>query len=206
MVLPLRLAQPAPQLLGEDKGRLRFAHEHDLVDAGNIDALVEDVHRDDVVDLPRLQPRHGLLAGLDGIAAAERHSRDTASGELTGERACLLHRGGEDQTVDILHPPVLVKHPHHIVHPAGIGNAVVVKRHEHVLVERLAQPNLVGHVVIEQFKDVEPVGAFRGGGEPQQELRLEMVDDLLVRRRTRLVHLVDDDVIEPPPRQPVEVA
>lgn len=48
-LLARRLAQAAAQLLHEDDGRLRGPEHDDLVHRGDVDALVEDVDREDVL-------------------------------------------------------------------------------------------------------------------------------------------------------------
>ena len=50
--------------------------------------------------------------------------------------------------------------------------------------------------MVEQLEDVEPVGALRRRGHPEQEAGPQMVQDAQVGGRASLVHLVDEDVVE----------
>ena len=62
--------------------------------------------------------------------------------------------------------------------------------------DALDQIALVDQVVAAQRQQVGAVHAIGRRGQPEQELRREVVDDPAVRRSRRVVELVDDDVVE----------
>ena len=77
-----------------------------------------------------------------------------------------------------------------------VVNAVVGERREVLLVDRVPQPQLGGDASVEVAEDVEPVGALRRRRKPEQLTRVDVLEDPLVRRRSRVMELVDDDDVE----------
>ena len=72
-----------------------------------------------------------------------------------------------------------------------------MERAEHVFVQSLLQPDLIGDVVAEQLEDVDAIGAFRCGGHAQHEVGIpEMVDDALIPFGARMMNFVDKNVVE----------
>lgn len=65
-VLSLHQAQTAAQLLEEDGRALGRSKEEDGVDLGNVHPLIEQVHREQDVDLPRAQLPEGVGAVVAG--------------------------------------------------------------------------------------------------------------------------------------------
>ena len=75
-------------------------------------------------------------------------------------------------------------------------DAEVVERREQALLERVPQPQLDRDAVAEPAQHVEAVGSFGGGGEAEQVLRAEVVEQRLVAGGGGVVELVDDDDVE----------
>ena len=88
----------------------------------------------------------------------------------------------------------------HLVRDAEVPEAA-----EEVLLDALHEVAAVDEVLLAQGQEVAPVGAFRGGGEAEQELRAEVVDEAPVGRGRGVVELVHDDVVEAVAREALEV-
>ena len=71
-----------------------------------------------------------------------------------------------------------------------------MERHEQVGVERVPQPQLVAIRPSKNCLDVDAVAAFRRRGQPEQLLRLQVVEQPAVGGRHGVVELVDDDDVE----------
>lgn len=65
-----------------------------------------------------------------------------------------------------------------------------------LLVDGVPQPQLRGDAAVEPLEDRESVAALRGGGQAEQLLRRDVVEQLAVRPRGCMVELVDDDDVE----------
>ena len=77
-----------------------------------------------------------------------------------------------------------------------VGDAVVVEAAEQVAPDALDQVTAVGEVFLAEREQIAAVGALRGGGEAEEELGAEPVDEAAVGRGGRVVEFVDDDVVE----------
>ena len=71
-----------------------------------------------------------------------------------------------------------------------------MERAEHILVQRLLEPDLIGDVITEHFEDVHAIGTFRCRGHAKHEIRCEIVDDPTVACGGNVVGLVDENVVE----------
>ena len=78
----------------------------------------------------------------------------------------------------------------------GVVDAEVVERREQALLECVPETQLDGDAVAEPAQHVESVGSFGGGGEAEQVLRAEVVEQGLVAGGGGVVELVDDDDVE----------
>ena len=96
------LSEAAAQLLNKDNRRLRPAEHDDLVDGWNIDALIEDVHREDILDLPRFKLCNGGIALRIRIGTAKRERTISQSIELLGKGLGLIITVAEDQAAAML--------------------------------------------------------------------------------------------------------
>ena len=86
--------------------------------------------------------------------------------------------------------------PRHLPQVEAVVDAVVVERHEVLLIDGVPQAQLGGDASVEEVQYGEAVGAFRGGGEAEQLPRAELLEEGPVRRRSGVVELVDDDDVE----------
>jgi hypothetical protein len=165
----------------QDPG-LRGPQHEDGVELGEVEALVA---------LRQLVQR--LRAGGGGLAAC-------LSGDAEGQRAraaALLEllvgvsgaRLGRDVPGQLLlveagvapgDRPVV-----HLVRDAEVAEAA-----EEVLLDALDEVAAVDEVLLAQREEVAAVGALGGGGEAEQELRTEVVDQAAVSRGGGVVELV----------------
>jgi hypothetical protein len=76
---------------------------------------------------------------------------------------------------------------------------------EEVLFDALDEVAAVDEVLLAQGEEVAAVGALRGGGEAEEELRAEVVDEAPIGRGRGVVELVHDDVVEGVAREALEV-
>jgi len=88
----------------------------------------------------------------------------------------------------------------HLVRDAEVPEAA-----EEVLLHALDEVAAVDEVLLAQGEEVAAVGALRGGGEAEEELRAEVVDEAPVGRGRGVVELVHDDVVEGVAREALEV-
>jgi hypothetical protein len=79
-VLPIAAPEAAAELLEEDRGALGRAEEEDGVDVGQVDALVEQVDREQAAELAR------SAAGVSAVTAAD--GRSARVNTLAISRAC----------------------------------------------------------------------------------------------------------------------
>ena len=77
-----------------------------------------------------------------------------------------------------------------------IINAIVVKRHQHSLVDGFLQRNLIGHIVVANLVNVFAVHTFRGCRETQQEFRGEIGHNVLIALCDGMMKLINHNIIE----------
>ena len=71
-----------------------------------------------------------------------------------------------------------------------------MKRHQHPLIDRLFQRNLIRHIVIADLINIFAVHPFRRGSKPQQKLRLKIIDDPSVLIVYRMMEFIDHQIIK----------
>ena len=71
-----------------------------------------------------------------------------------------------------------------------------MKRAQQALVERIPEPRLERNATVEPFEHRLAVRTLRRGGESEQELRSQALEQPVIARGRRMVKLVDDDHIE----------
>jgi hypothetical protein len=218
LLLPLRPAQPAPELLQEQDLRLGGAQHQDGVDGGQVDALAEQVDRED-----DLQAAVGealqRVAAAEARAAVHGGGRDAFALELVGHVLGVADRHAEGQRALLgAAAPLFQRVPgageggqfvrelFRVEAAVAPGDLAVVDRlvPDAVVVERREQPGLdpgeqvagEHEVVVAQGQDVGLVGAVRGGGEAEQEARFEVAEQAPVGGCGGVVEFVDHDVIE----------
>ena len=108
VALPLRPAQPAPELLGEQGGRLGRAEQQQAVDVGDVDTLAEHLDREDAAQLAATEPVEHGGAGGRVVLAAQRDALQARLAELPRHEASVLHGYAEPQRP---HPAWLVDDP-----------------------------------------------------------------------------------------------
>ena len=125
-------------------------------------------------------------------AEAERALAALCPKLLQGVLGPTLRRDGGRQRllVEPRAPPWDVRVVHVVRH------AVVVKWREQALAYAFDQIATVDEVLLAQRQQIASVGPLRRGGQPKQELRLEVGDQLPVGRGGGVMELVDDDVVE----------
>jgi hypothetical protein len=74
-----------------------------------------------------------------------------------------------------------------------VRDGEVVERGQQVRLEGIPQAQLRSGAPVEEGPHVEAVPTFRGGRQPEQLTRVEVVEDAPVGFRLRVVELVDDD-------------
>ena len=87
--------QAAAELLQEHRRALRRSKEEDGVDCGNVEALVEEVHREHGIDLPVAQALESASPIVCGSLRRDRDRRDAAGRELLGHETRMVDRDAE---------------------------------------------------------------------------------------------------------------
>jgi len=214
-------AQPATQLLQENRQTLRRAQKKQGVNFRNIHPFVEHIHHKQVVDLPPPQPvqQHGPLAAVGGgegrsavvflqksvphiLGMLLRHAKAQRARRLRVFEVLL------DAANDIIDPPVIARvYPlqriHRIPAPAPlearqirrIGNAKVLKGAEQPAVERLCEPHLRRDAVAKKAGDVAAVMPLGRSRKPQQYGRAKGLQQPLVAASFAVVHLINHYIV-----------
>ena len=221
--LVLGLAQPAAELLEEQRRTLRRAeHEHG-VDSRHVDTLVEQVDGEHHVHVAGRQLAQCLLPFRCRRLTRDRNRRNAVAGEVTRHEVRVLdtdaepetpHRGNLDVLVDLLHhessPSVGTRvrltersnvvpgaaSPRNGPEVEAVVNAVVDEGRQVLLLDRIPQPQLGGNAVTKPVQHGQAVTALRRGRQAQQLPRFKMRKDTRVRRCSRMMELVDDHHIE----------
>ena len=81
---------------------------------------------------------------------------------------------------------------------SAVMDAEVVKRAQQVLLERIPQPQLGGDPPAEERAHVNAVAALRGGSEPEQFQRLDVLKQSAIGRRLGMMELIDHHDVEMP--------
>ena len=230
--LSRRLAQATTELLQEQRRALGRAEHEDRVDDRHVDALVEQVDReDDAYATGRQVSKRGLAFGLRRVTP-DRNRVDAVPVEVVGHELGVLdadaeaersHRRGVDVLVNLLHdeagPRVragvgvgqrldvvaATAPPRNLAEVETVVDAEVEERRQVLLVDRVPQPQLGGDAIVEPLQDRQTVAAFRRGGEAEQLDGSEMVEHPFVGGRCGVMELVDDHDVEVIGGQRVEV-
>ena len=116
------------------------------------------------------------------------------------ERARRMHRNEGENTALFLGAGLLfvsaAPPPWDVAQVETVGNSVVGKRNEAVLIDRVPETELGGDAIVEPVKHRESIAPFGRGREPEQFFRFELRQQPLIRRRSCVVKLVDDHDIE----------
>lgn len=182
--LVVGLAQSPADLLQEHGGGLGRAEQQDRVDLGDVDPLGQEIHGEDDVELPGAQPPQRLLPLFLGGLGDQVRGGDPGVAEPPGH-------------VDGMADPVAAPCPLQLGEVDVVRDPEVLERGEQLLVQRVPEPHLEGISIPEEPLDVVAVGPLGGGGQPEQDRRVEVVDQGLVGGRGGVVELVDDHHGEP---------
>ena len=222
--LPIEPPQTAAELLEEEGGAVGGPQKEDRVDRRHVDPLVEEVDREHDVYAPALQivERRGPFGvgrvGPDGRRLDARlvenpgheagmGDADTKSETANLRRVCgtpgeLLKNdpsvgvvGGEylREALDVIAGPTP---PGDIAQIGGVVDAVVDKRREAMLVNRIPEPQLRRDPIAEPAEHRQAVAPLRRGGEAEELPRRHMLEQPPVGRRRRMMKLIDDDNVE----------
>jgi hypothetical protein len=83
----------------------------------------------------------------------------------------------------------------------AIVHAVIRKRRQSMLIDRVPQPQLGRDATAEEVQHVEVVAALWRSRQPEQLSRLDVFQQSLVAARGRMVEFIDDDHVEVVRRQ-----
>ena len=220
LVLPCTLAQAATKLLKENHRRLRGPEHHHTVRRPGMSTPSLKMSTAHTASSSPWASCSRHSRAVPGARSGE-HGLDpnTALAEpVTGESG-MLDGATEDQGVGtrVLGPGGHSRSMRRCVCTAaassagsnrrflqGIGivdivaQAVVGERDQTLLLDADPQVRPVGDEVIEESEDVPLVGPIRGRGEPEQEGRIQTIEQPTVAGRIGVVDLVHDDVVERP--------
>ena len=202
--LVLRPPQPSPELLQEDRGALGGSEEQHRVDIGNVDALVEDVDREDCLDVGlREDPADSAPALLGALRRSPLRSATPASlkaaamysacATLTQKPSACMASGFGHLVAELpqdhrrsgrrcrcRRSPAQHRRTGHASSPpaevGAVGHGEVVERTQQVGAQRIPQPQLGRDPTVEERAYVDPVGALGCRRQPQQLARSEMLD------------------------------
>ena len=221
--LSFRPPQPPPELLEKDGGALRRPEHENGVDLRQVDAFVEEIHGEDGSKLPLPQSRKRRTPFVSWRSGVECHGLVPEAGELSGHevgvgdaraesegphsmwvRHVFLDGVSDPQGADVIAgehvvqiardiSPALEAHRREV---RRVVDAEVVKRAEQALVERIPQSRFERDATAEPFEHRLAVRTLGRGGEPEQELRSQALEQPVIARGRRMVKLVDDDHIE----------
>ena len=191
--------------------------------SGNVEAFVEEVDREQDVDVAVAQRGQCVAAIGRGGLGGHGQRGDTGFDETLSHVAGVLDADAESQGAhgrNVGHLVVkLLEHdagagvvagvdvaqrcqvvaatsPLHGLEVGSVVDAEVVERAQQVLLECFPQPQLGGDPAAEELADVDTVGAFRSGGQPDQLDRLHVVEQPSVRRGLGVMELVDHHDVE----------
>ncbi len=218
--LAARPAQPAAELLDEDRGALRGAEEEEGVDVGQVDAFVEEIDAEEGTDVAVAEPGEGSRPIGGGGALADGDAGEAGLGEPHGHELRVIDvdaeaegphrsRGGDvvahriedatepDVTRGIDAPQLLdgiaARCPGDLREVGAVADPEVLEGAEEILIERLPEAQLGSDAIAEPDEDAPPVGALRCGGEAEEDFGVQAPEDVLVGLRRGMVKLVDDD-------------
>ena len=222
--LSLGSPQPSAQLLEEEGRAVSGAQEEEGVHHRNVDALVEEVHREDHVDLACGEVGQGRATFVVWGVGPHRDRRDAGLVEDAGHESGVVDADAKAQRAHgsagfhalieagyhLLRPEVvgreLVRKSAHVVaapsRPGDVAqveavvDAVVGEGREVLLVDGVPHAEFGGNPVVEPVKDGEAVAAFGRRRQSKKLHRLHVVENGVVGRSLGVMELVDDHDIE----------
>ena len=222
-LLPAARRKPRPscwaKTVGEAVGRSSRTQSTSGTSTPSPRTSTENTHRSS----PSLQRAEALRSYVGRVVAGERDARDAGVGELAGHVARVLLGDAEAQRAhraDVEHDALdgfeelrdaevvvredvaeLLEHvaaaaPRDMTEVGAVGDTEVLEGHEEALIDGFPEPQFDGDAMVEPLGHVLAVETLGRGGEAQQFLRHEVVEQAVVRRRGRVVELVDDHDVE----------
>jgi len=220
----MTIAQTTPELLQEQRWAVRWAQENEGVHFGQIDTLVEEVDREEHVDLSISQVAKGLLALGGRCVRPYGHGFHAVVGKYSSHEARMVNAYAKAKSaygahgVDVLihfmedHPsPRVVRCEEtgqlvHVISPApnkrhtsqvqAVGDAVVREWAQTVLVDRVPQPKLGSDATVEPVEHVLTVGALWRGCESEQLRGANMIEQPAIGGGFSVMELVHDHHVE----------
>ncbi len=77
-----------------------------------------------------------------------------------------------------------------------ITDAIIFKRHDEVINNRIPQPKFIRNIMIKDIKHILIVHTFWCRGQPQQKLRFKILDYFSIGFCSCMVTLIDNYIIE----------
>lgn len=195
-VLVAAPSQTAAELLKKDERALGRPEKEDRVDLRHVDAFIEDVDREEAVDLAVAQaperaiayvavrrPQHRLGRNPSlieaarhelGVADADAEAEGAHAAEIADLSAELLHDLHEPRIVarvDVLELAIVVTAagPCHVRDVDVVVDAEIVERREQAAIESFPEPELDRDPVIEPLQDRFAVRSLRRRGETEED-------------------------------------
>jgi hypothetical protein len=221
--LVLRFPEPSAELLQEEGRALgRPQHEHG-VDVRDVDTFVEQVDREHGSHAPLREIAQGSFSLGPRAVAPDRDRLDSVATEVLGHESCVLDAHAEAETAhrrwlgmvgDLLddepgpgvgagvcvaesfYVVALATTPGDLAEVEPVVDAEVEERCEVLLVDGIPETQFGSDAVVEPVQDRQAVASLGGGCESQELDGREVVEHAGVRRRCRVVELVDDDDVE----------
>ena len=217
----LRQPQPAAELLQKDHRRRGRSQQHDHVDIGNVDPLIEHVDRRDRLELACHQcaearaPRRPTPLAVHGdrldpvIRQERRHElgvRDRcakpqpAPGRGRGvlliarERSLCVRRGGQRGAQRRGIEAARSPRDRRVIH--GVLEAVIDEWHQSARRDADREVGAKDQPILAQPQQLRPVAALGRRGDPEHESRREVAEHPSVSQRRGVVEFVDHDQIE----------
>jgi len=218
-------AEASSELLQEDGQALGGPEKECRVYLGDVDPLIEEVDREDEVDLAPPQPAPDLLPLGPRRLGAHRDRRDAGFVEHLGHKGGVFDADAEAEADDLIDrrgkaldgrqhrpnplivPGVEFRELALVVIPLPprecvrieihrVGDAEVMERGEQPAVDCLGQAEFCRHMAVEVAKEVLAVGPFGRRGQAEQDRRRVVREEVAVRGCGGVVHFVDDNVVE----------
>ena len=82
-----------------------------------------------------------------------------------------------------------------------IVDAIIVKGHQHSLIDRVRERQFIRHIIIADLVDIPAVHSFRRRRQTEQKLRLKIIHDLTIRIVDRMMKFVNHNVVKIIPRK-----
>ena len=224
LLLPLRAAQTATELLGEQRRRLRSGRSSRTQSTSGTSTpspstSTENTHR----SRPAFRSVEALIADLGRVVARQAMLVKPRLGELARHVSRVLLRDAEPERphpTRIEHDPldrfeqlrdadvvareevaqllrrVPAATPGQLAQVRAVSDAEVLERDEEALIDCLPQPQLDGDSMVEPLGDVAAIEPLRRCRQTEQFPRLQVVEEPVIAVGGGVMELVDDDDIE----------